>query len=127
MALKTIPILVLAASAAAFLALAPGLAAASSEAYTWLDEYEPGQSLAARIPPPRGYERIEVEPGSFAAWLRGLPLLPSGTPVCYYDGRPKRCRGFHEAVMDLDVGDRELLPTMHWFFERGHLRRWPPD
>ncbi|HVP10331.1 MAG TPA: DUF4846 domain-containing protein [Phycisphaerae bacterium] len=51
--------------------------------YPWLSlkdrkKYEP---LAARIPPPDGFARVDVAAGSFADWLRFLPMLPEGSPV----------------------------------------------
>jgi hypothetical protein len=51
--------------------------------YAWLSakqrkSYEP---LVERIPPPAGFARVEAPPGSFADWLRCLPLMPPETPV----------------------------------------------
>jgi hypothetical protein len=51
--------------------------------YPWLSpkdrkKYEP---LAARIPPPEGFTRVDAPVGSFADWLRFLPVLPEGSPV----------------------------------------------
>jgi len=66
------------------------------------------QALDARIPPPRGFERAAVPVGSFASWLRGLPLKPGRPPVSLYDGRPKPNQEAHAAVIDLDVGRGDL-------------------
>lgn len=41
----------------------------------------PVDSLEERFPTPPDYTRVKVEPGSFAEWLRGLPLAEPGTPV----------------------------------------------
>ena len=38
-------------------------------------------TIAQRFAPPPGYRRVDVRPGTFAAWLRGLPLKPAGTAV----------------------------------------------
>lgn len=51
--------------------------------YAWLSgtqraSYEP---LSDRIAPPDGFRRVMVPDGSFADWLRHLPVLPVGTPV----------------------------------------------
>jgi hypothetical protein len=51
--------------------------------YAWLSAsqravYEP---LGDRIAPPDGFHRVMVPDGSFADWLRHLPVLPAGTPV----------------------------------------------
>jgi hypothetical protein len=45
------------------------------------------ESLASRFPVPDGYERVTVVSGSFADWLRGLPLLPPGTDATNWRGR----------------------------------------
>jgi hypothetical protein len=51
--------------------------------YAWVTlkdrkKYEP---LAARIPPPADFTRVDAAAGTFADWLRFLPVLPEGTPV----------------------------------------------
>jgi hypothetical protein len=66
------------------------------------------QRLSVRIAPPSGFERAAVRPGSFAAWLRGLPLKPGRPPVRLYDGRQKANQAAHHAVVDIDVGTRDL-------------------
>jgi hypothetical protein len=65
-------------------------------------------TLQERIPPPPGYQRIEAADRSFGAWLRRLPLLPAGAKVLLYDGREKAFQGGAHAVLDLDVGERDL-------------------
>ncbi|RSK44476.1 DUF4846 domain-containing protein [Hymenobacter perfusus] len=78
--------------------------------YKWLPagRYNPRQTVAARFAAPRGYQRVAVQQGSFGHWLRHLPLLPAGTPVQLYNGRPKERQDVHAAVFDLDVGSRDL-------------------
>jgi hypothetical protein len=49
-----------------------------------------------------------AERGSFGAWLRGLPLKASGAPVLLYTGVPKFRQDVHVAVVDIDVGTRDL-------------------
>ncbi|MEB2311282.1 MAG: DUF4846 domain-containing protein [Sorangiineae bacterium] len=83
--------------------------------YPWLDDAslehpEPTETLEARFAPPPGGKRVHVESGSFAAWLRGLPLAAEGTPVRTYDGSV-----LHEAsdpriaaVVALDTGSADL-------------------
>jgi hypothetical protein len=66
-----------------------------------------GTTVKDRIMAPEGYERIDVDRGSFAEYLRNLPLKPHGSKVLYYDGREKG-RDVHMAVIDMDVGDRDL-------------------
>lgn len=67
-----------------------------------------GQRLADRIAPPQGFEREVATPGSFADWLRGLPLKPAGTPVLLHSGKPKWRQDVHLAVIDIDTGKRDL-------------------
>jgi len=52
---------------------------------SWLAQARPARSPTA-FAPPDGFLRPPVEAGSFAEWLRHLPLAPDGTPVRLYDG-----------------------------------------
>ena len=97
------------------IALLLGLLAGSAEVsaaprYLWRAGPEPqaAATLAGRIPPPAGFERAPVPPGSFAEWLRNLPLSADGTPVRLYDGRLKWSQDKHVAVIDIDTGTRDL-------------------
>ena len=69
---------------------------------------EEGRTIAARISPPPGYESLSTRPGSFEEWLTQLPLKPGRPPVLLYDGKEKRDQDAHHAIIDLDVGDRDL-------------------
>jgi hypothetical protein len=90
----------------ALVALTPGASAAGD--YLWRDD-EPGfETIARRIPPPAGYERLPSSESSFASWLRGLPLREPGTAVRLFDGRPKANQSAAFAVVDIDVGARDL-------------------
>lgn len=66
-----------------------------------------GKTLKERIKVPDGFIRVEVENESFAHFLRYLPLKQHGSKVRYYDGRIKE-RDVYEAVVDIDVGKRDL-------------------
>jgi hypothetical protein len=66
-----------------------------------------GGNIAERISPPGDYRRVDAAAGSYQQYLRDLPLKPHGSPVKYYDGTVKP-GDFHEAVIDVDVGDRNL-------------------
>jgi len=57
---------------------------------------------------PSGYERIRVEPGSFAEWLRNLPLKENNSPVYLYNGIKKNNQTAHYAVIEIDVGNKDL-------------------
>lgn len=66
------------------------------------------QPLLYYIEPPAGYHRVPVEPGSFGAWLRQLPVRTGLTPVLLYNGRRKYNQTAHYAVLDLDIGTSDL-------------------
>lgn len=66
-----------------------------------------GSTIKDRILVPKGFERVEVKEGSFAHYLRNLPLKPHGSKVRYFDGRIKK-KDVYDAVVDVDVGDRDL-------------------
>lgn len=68
----------------------------------------PSDTLAARIPSPTGFQRTTARPGSWAAWLRALPLKPAGAPVLLHNGTPKPLQSVHAAVLDIDVGRKDL-------------------
>jgi hypothetical protein len=67
-------------------------------------------SLESRFPTPPGYDRVAAQPGTFAAWLRGLPLAAPGTPVLsnaggtVYSGDDD----YVAAVVAIDVGAGDL-------------------
>lgn len=64
--------------------------------------------LATRILPPEGFERTKVENGSFAEYLRNLPLKRHGSPVLLYNGSEKSRQNVHFAVIDLPIGKKDL-------------------
>ncbi len=64
--------------------------------------------IAHRLPPPVGFKRTEVSPGSFAHYLRYLPLKAVGSPVLLFDGTPKARRDVHAAVVDMPTGKKDL-------------------
>lgn len=76
--------------------------------YPWAPSGTSGGTLAGRIAPPPGFRRAPAAPGSFAAWLRGLPLHPGRPPVHLFDGGLKGNQEAHHAVVRLDVGARDL-------------------
>jgi hypothetical protein len=88
---------------------APAAAPAPKVAYPWLAKYDAATSIAARIPPPAGYARTAVEGGTFEEWLRHLPLKAPGAAVHLFDGRPSGNQEAHAAVLDIDVGSKDLM------------------
>jgi hypothetical protein len=51
---------------------------------------------------------VAVVPGSWGAWLRGLPLRPAGTPARLYSGQLKDNQRVVAAVVDIDPGTKDL-------------------
>lgn len=66
------------------------------------------ETISQRIPPPVGFRRTQEPASSFGAWLRQLPLKPEGEPVRLYTGAVKPRQDVHAAVIDIDVGNRDL-------------------
>lgn len=92
-----------AACAAAGAARADGLGL-----HPWRQGHPARDAIADRFLPPPGFRRTPTAPGSFADWLRHLPLKPKGAPVRLHDGRLKPAQSFHAAVVDIDTGRRDL-------------------
>lgn len=67
-----------------------------------------GKTIGERFLVPEGFTRIPVAAGSFAEYLRNLPLKPDGAEVRYYDGKTKPNRNVYDAVLDVDIGNRDL-------------------
>ena len=86
-----------------------------------------GMEIGTRINPSLGFARVPVEAGSFADYLRHLPLKEDGAPVLYHDGREKGNRGAYVAVVDMSLGERDLQQCAdaimrlrgEYFFQRG--------
>lgn len=88
------------------LAFATALAAAPTQ-YSWM----PGaasEPLETRFAPPSGFRRVAAEHGSFAEWLRRLPLKPGRPEVLLYNGQPKRNQTAHAAVVDMPISNKDL-------------------
>lgn len=52
---------------------------------------------------PSGYERLKVEPTSFGAYLRSVPLMPRGSQVMLYTGGKANFQHLNYAVVDLPL------------------------
>ncbi|RMG86979.1 MAG: hypothetical protein D6714_03200 [Bacteroidetes bacterium] len=76
--------------------------------YPWLNGNDYHNALVNRIEPPKGFRRIEVEKGSFADWIRHLPLKARGAALKLFDGTPKADQKSHFAVVELDTLGGEL-------------------
>lgn len=81
--------------------------ARAGDPYPWLSAPAAG-SIEARVPTPPGWRRLSVAPGSFAAWLRGLPTKPGRPEVHLFNGKLKGNQEAHVVVLDVDTGRRDL-------------------
>ncbi|UTW62387.1 DUF4846 domain-containing protein [bacterium SCSIO 12741] len=71
--------------------------------------YHPeGDHLAERITPPAGYQRLAVQEGSFAEYLRNFPLMPHGSLVYTCDSSIIPNDHYYCAVLQIDVGKKDL-------------------
>lgn len=66
------------------------------------------QTVEEIISPPSGYVREACGENSFMAYLRRLPLLPEGSKVLLYNGQEKRNQSAAYAVIDMEIGNRDL-------------------
>jgi len=64
--------------------------------------------ISSRFPEPRGFIRTKIEKNSFGQYLREFPLLSYGEEVHLFDGSLKYNQGVHAAILDIDVGNRDL-------------------
>ena len=60
-----------------------------------------------QIPVPRGFQRVRISSDSFGSYLRQLPLKKDRT-VHLYNGLPKSNQGAQFAVINLNVGSKDL-------------------
>jgi hypothetical protein len=67
-----------------------------------------GMNVKSRFRTPEGFARTAEAGNSFGAYLRNLHLKPHGSEVRLYDGRFKSNRDAYDAVVDLDIGHRDL-------------------
>jgi hypothetical protein len=79
-----------------------------SNNYCWTNSYDSKNTIANRIAVPKGFKRIDAKTNSFADWLRNLPLKEGKPDVLLYDGKPKANQNVHHAVVNIDVGDKDL-------------------
>jgi len=67
-----------------------------------------GQTILERINPPAEFKRIAQPDSSFGSFLRHLPLKEHGSPVLLFNGLEKSRQDVHIAIVDMDVGNRDL-------------------
>ncbi|MEB3372885.1 DUF4846 domain-containing protein [Bacteroides sp. CR5/BHMF/2] len=82
------------------------------------------ERLADRIAPPSGYVRETCPANSFTTYLRNLPMLPKGSKVLLYNGKEKANQAAAFAVVDMEIGNRDLQQCADAFW---HKAICPPN
>ncbi len=75
--------------------------------HSWKSNYLYNKAIINNITVPKGFERIPLDKNSFGDWLRHLPLKDDNT-VYLYDGQKKYNQQAQFAIIDIDVGDKDL-------------------
>lgn len=65
-------------------------------------------TVNTRFSPPKEYQWIKEEEGSFGDFLNKFPLYPEGFPVRTYQKIPIEKQYFHAGILKLDVGEKDL-------------------
>lgn len=77
--------------------------------YPWLNhKYSSAESIKNRIAAPVGFKRVEVSTNTFDHWLRNMPLKKCNPVVYLYDGALKANQQAQYAVVDIDIGGKNL-------------------
>ena len=75
-------------------------------AYVFADDTIESTTLEHAFRPPKGFTRVESTAGSFASWLRGLPIRLDRQHVLSHAG--SRLTSPSAAIVAIDVGKRNL-------------------
>lgn len=67
-----------------------------------------GTTIKTRFNPPKKFTRIVTNPHTFGHYLQNFPLKPHDAKVHLYNGNLKYRQDVHAAVLDIDVGKRDL-------------------
>jgi len=67
-----------------------------------------GKIIKDRFQVPKGFTRIKPADNSFGEYLQSLPLKKQGTKVLLFNGKIKTPEDVYDAVVDIDVGDKDL-------------------
>lgn len=65
-------------------------------------------TIRERFSAPEGYEWVKEKPDSFGYFIENFKLKPYGSQIVKYDGTPISTQHLHEAVFDIDTGNKDL-------------------
>jgi hypothetical protein len=69
---------------------------------------EKEKTIKTRFNLPNGFLRVQTKPNSFESYLRNFKLKPDGSKVHLYNGQLKNRQDVHAAILDIDVGKKDL-------------------
>lgn len=78
----------------------------ASESIVKINEDE--NTIKERFSPPKGYEWVNEKPDSFGYFIENFKLKSYGSQILKYDGIPISTQHLHEAVFDIDTGNKDL-------------------
>ncbi|MDV7697562.1 DUF4846 domain-containing protein [Chryseobacterium soli] len=65
-------------------------------------------TIKERFSAPKEYTWVEEQPDSFGYFLENFKLKPYGSQIVKYDGTPIATQHLHEAVFNIDTGNKDL-------------------
>ena len=67
-----------------------------------------GNTVKTRFSAPKNYKWIEENPNSFGEFLVNFTLKKYGAQILRFDGNPIATQSLHEAIYDIDTGEKDL-------------------
>lgn len=80
----------------------------NSSSYLWKSIDSNYISVSKSIDQPEGFRRLKLDPDSFGAWLRYLPVITEHNSVLLFNGEKKFNQLAHHSIIDIDVGKKDL-------------------
>ncbi|WP_284462133.1 DUF4846 domain-containing protein [Chryseobacterium sp.] len=65
-------------------------------------------TIRERFSPPKDYEWVDEKSDSFGYFIENFKLKPYGSQILKYDGSPIATQHLHEAIFDIDTGNKDL-------------------
>ncbi|MGU3377341.1 DUF4846 domain-containing protein [Chryseobacterium sp. M5A1_1a] len=65
-------------------------------------------TIRERFSPPKGYKWEDEKSDSFGYFIENFKLKPYGSQILKYDGSPISTQHLHEAIFDIDTGNKDL-------------------
>ena len=65
-------------------------------------------TIKEQFPSPKNFGWIETKPDSFGYFIENFKLKKYGSPILKYDGTEIATQNLHEAIFDIDTGNKDL-------------------